>query len=772
LSDNRYEIKRRESREEFAKLIEFSKKLVIKDEEAAEASESLESSIKGYELIDAVLEMDNRSPAERESIIRNYQETNEYYRMLKEKHGVDYYEARMSKDFFVLSFPKDVLNQTEYTKFLEFYYSNLKYFMTVLYTDAFKDHDLYRNFIRLSIVFMTIERYISWRIEVPDNIDLYTPYEVKNMFISYGLDFFDDMPMKFQKNILKNLNSLLKYKGTDRVLVDILGLFGFKNVKLFKYYLSKSYRRNIDNNEIDYSNPRLDFIKVPGEERNVNKNINNYITVDYDSVVEADPFWQASKEEILRENFNYIATKYISLESMIELVKESMETSYLFNLLMSIRKSEGKDSLTYYDRTISPNPLSVLDMVVAMQILVVKRMGFKDNIVMAGRSVEKVYGFDFTDRSVEKKAIAMMDEFRYEAEERGVQRSSFKEFKLSNTVNSNMKGPDDYETISHDELVEMYVNNDKYRQKLEEYIIETKNYKLYRRLRELWQVKFTSRMQTEIFEGYRTYSDYLKDSDPELHRYIQLPEEIENDNDEIKDLFYREALYYIADSLDRYIDSSEMNMFINNNIITGEYIRSYIYKVINVFKAYTVDVREMIVTYRQDSKLFNTVKLFEEDVWRIEFERFDTLILEDPDRSWTIFKSSDDLQESMEDSIQNKVISHYMETMDFDDFLHRVQSVLGQADLLLLKNHYQRMNIQAEMSVLNLRSKDEVVANYVEFVHTLKDLINLKHYISVRDLHSDGYLRLEDLRHFGQVTIEKQFGKLGLRDTFKIKVID
>ena len=56
------------------------------------------------------------------------------------------------------------------------------------------------------------------------------------IFESNGVKYFKDIPLRYQIALVKNLNKLIKFKSTDKCIVDIISLFGFRNINAFKYY--------------------------------------------------------------------------------------------------------------------------------------------------------------------------------------------------------------------------------------------------------------------------------------------------------------------------------------------------------------------------------------------------------------------------------------------------------------------------------------------------------------------------------------------------------
>ena len=98
--------------------------------------------------------------------------------------------------------------------------------------------------------------------------------------------------MKYQKRLIRNLNKLIKYKGTSKNIINITQIFGFDNIDIYKYYINKyhvqksnqydqivqgkggdiytfpGYVNNTDSNK----NYELQFIRVP-----LNELVNNYL---------------------------------------------------------------------------------------------------------------------------------------------------------------------------------------------------------------------------------------------------------------------------------------------------------------------------------------------------------------------------------------------------------------------------------------------------------------------------------------------------------------
>lgn len=643
-----YKINDKPSQDEMAKLINFSKSLVIKDDREAERTETLESSTAAFNFIAASLGMDNNTQEQRRGIIANYVELNPYYSGLKRTHNIDFLTSRMAKDYSIMWHTPNVMSREEYTLFLELYYGNVKYFMSVLYTDAFMDNELYPNFIRFFLVFMTIERYVSKKLEYTGDIDFYDDYSINNMFASFGLDFYEDLPVKYRKRILKNMNNLLKYKGTDKVLIDILAMFGFDNIEVFKFYMAKDYEMNPETGTKDYSKPDVKFIKVPQGTKQIEKDILKFSPQSFESVTYGDPYWLASKEEILQENFSFINTKYTSVTSMMSMLKETMGMSYVYNMLIGVGTDKGTShSLFFQNNKISKADISLVDALIALQILVVKRMGFVDNIISTPESLKTVYGYNFDEFFTDSGKTQIVEEYadraKFYAKEQEIQiaGSDLEKYFINGFSSKNINGTTlresilrlkDYPNVSKNNFVDMFVENKKYREAFENLIMKTQDYTLYKKLQTLWEIKFTHTKQQEMFEGFSTYSEYLIDKDEFLHEFTVIEDTLE---EESRLSIINEKILELASTIDTYLDSEDLDVFLTNNSIATESIKEYLYRLLNIFKSYTVDLIDMEVTYFFDSKLFNTLRYFDETAWIISFNPKEVLPVIDRYAYWS-----------------------------------------------------------------------------------------------------------------------------------------
>ena len=131
------------------------------------------------------------------------------------------------------------------------YTINRDYVIRAVYSDAYKFQSDYYN--KFMIIFILVNTIMDSLTSIPDfiiNREVFDSRCIKYLFESFGIPYYSEIPIKYQRAMLKNLNTLIKYKSSTRNMVDICSLFGFSDVKVFGYYLFK--QRMVDSNTGDY----------------------------------------------------------------------------------------------------------------------------------------------------------------------------------------------------------------------------------------------------------------------------------------------------------------------------------------------------------------------------------------------------------------------------------------------------------------------------------------------------------------------------------------
>ena len=153
--------------------------------------------------------------------------------------AVNLVRARQAKNFEII-YNDIVLDHVFMQAFFETYDFCREYFMSMIYNKQFKArYDLYDNYIGMHIMIMTVQRLIVDTVKMGIDRDFYDLPTIKKMFDVYGVPFFDNLPLDYQRTIVKNLNRMIRSKSTDKVLYDIANTLFYERVNINKYYLVK-----------------------------------------------------------------------------------------------------------------------------------------------------------------------------------------------------------------------------------------------------------------------------------------------------------------------------------------------------------------------------------------------------------------------------------------------------------------------------------------------------------------------------------------------------
>ena len=195
-----------------------------------------------------------------------------YFKYLGD-NKLDLYTCRRARRFDLIGLPM-VSDTDARDKFVDHYGLCRDYVARVVYSDAYKfQSDYYDQFIIIFILLNTIMDMCS---DVPQYIidrKIFDSRCIKYLFESFGIPYYSEIPVKYQKAMVKNLNTLIKYKSSTRNMIDICSLFGFDDVKVFNYYMFKSRNKDIstgqylfdEKNSIDYDADLLYIMNQNGD---------------------------------------------------------------------------------------------------------------------------------------------------------------------------------------------------------------------------------------------------------------------------------------------------------------------------------------------------------------------------------------------------------------------------------------------------------------------------------------------------------------------------
>lgn len=536
---------------------------------------------------------------------------------------VDLVRVREAKNFEIV-FADASIDNVFLRSFFQTYDFCREYFMSVIYNKAFTDrYDLYENFIGMNIMIMTVQRMIVNTIKMSIDRDFYDLNSIKKMFDCYGVPFFEDLPLDYQRTIIKNLNMLIRTKSTDKVLYDISNILMYERIKIYKYMLVKERKLDDENNPIIAEKPVYDddggVSYVPDYEKMYDvyfqsadimepniavgieskPNRHGYLDVTEDDVL----WWDTSdlRKELFDREFNFIETKYLGVNIMYNLTDLLYETVYFLNLLVDNKDTTdpsrdlllnsdamktGTDYLYLVLERFSPVPISIFDTVVILCALVSKKNGMKGNIIhsSAGK-ILSVLGFNFeADFDLIRESI----------------KNNPRIFKDQSIV----KYLDLLDIKKVEDIEILYHNFRNFADFCIQQMATTENIKEYHAYKYLYEV-FTVREETgEAFTMSNgkiadTYLQYLYDKLPHIAEFI---DEMHKDKTGV-------YIEHVVGKLNELVPDLEYISAINgtnNNIVRA------LVSLINFFKSYTTDLRNLNVVYIFNDKYHNMIRMIDD----------------------------------------------------------------------------------------------------------------------------------------------------------------
>ena len=554
-------------------------------------------------------------------LIEKYPER-EYLKHMGSK-TVNLVRAREAKNFEII-FSDIILDNVFLRSFFETYDFCREYFMNTIYNKSFTGrYKLYDNFIGMHIMIMTVQRMIVDTIKLSINRDYYDLISIKKLFDSYGVPFFEDLPLDYQRIIIKNLNMLIRSKATDKALYDITNTLMYERGQIYKYYLVKErildeeggpvliYKTEIDDegNEtqvLDYEK-MYDFyfqstdILEPNVIVAIENKSNRY---HYNEVTDEDVYWwetEELKKELYEREYNFIETKYLGVSLMQNLTNLLYDTCYYLNLLVDNKDTTtpmetrilnsdamktGTDYLFVTLNRISQIPVSIFDAVVILCALISKKNGMKGNIITSTPTkVLSVLGFNFE---------ANFDLIR----------ANINKYKRIFKDQEIVKYLDLLDVKTVEDIDTMYHNFRSFAEFCEDRLANTTDINEYKAYKELYKV-FTVREETgsafTLSNGdvAKTYIEYLYDKLPHIAEYI---DELHKDKMGV----YIEHVLGRLNELVPDIEYLSALNGTNNNIVQA------IVSLVNFFKSYTTDLRNLNVLYMFDNKRMNKIYMIDD----------------------------------------------------------------------------------------------------------------------------------------------------------------
>ena len=284
-----------------------------------------------------------------DSLIEDYKGFEYSYLRYLGNKSIDFYTSRKASKWEILYIPK--VEELIEERFKEIYNINKTIYLKRTYQEAYTVVGRYYD--ESIILLLLCQTFTDLIAEIPEwyiRRDIFDIRSVQYFLESFGVKFFDEIPLKYQISIVKNLNKLIKYKSSMKNNNDILDIFNLTGVYIYKYYLYKERLNDTDDDSPE--NYDLKFIKYKQGD-SIDKYLNdNIYRFPYDDLTLQDKYWDGvynewdssidfkeKVHEIVEEahkyqDFTLEGTKYMSIDYEIDMSKFQYQSQYFLNYIL------------------------------------------------------------------------------------------------------------------------------------------------------------------------------------------------------------------------------------------------------------------------------------------------------------------------------------------------------------------------------------------------------------------------------------------------------
>ena len=165
---------------------------------------------------------------------------------------ISVYTARKGAEWDILYMP--ACEHLVSDRFKELYKINRDIYYRRTYQLAYSTQsEYYDEMLMLAVVAQTFADMIVDTPEWYIRRDIFDLRSVQYFLESHGVAFYEEIPLRYQILIVKNLNKLIKYKSTDKNINDIISIFSAKDAVVYEYYILKKYLYNVNEVESSYN---------------------------------------------------------------------------------------------------------------------------------------------------------------------------------------------------------------------------------------------------------------------------------------------------------------------------------------------------------------------------------------------------------------------------------------------------------------------------------------------------------------------------------------
>ena len=520
------------------------------------------------------------------------------------KKSISIYNARTAQNYELL-YIDPTIDTTLANDFKTFYAKARTYYMVAIYNKEYSGmFEYYDEFIGFCILTMAVQRLISNIYKQGLTRDFYDPELIRYLFKSYSFPYLEGLALKFQKALAKDLNFLLRQKSTNNVLYDVSYILGFYNVNIYKYYLVKKHKLDSDGNTIYDYKQMYDFTfqKVNLKETDVNLSItDSHNEYDYYSITAEDPYWVDDyelKQKVYTTNFNYMVSKYMSLDVSYSLAEKTYEIAHFIRMMIDRQNDVKKIYLTIPN--LGNYDFNLFDLTVFVCALGAKRLGLKGGVPAGGAKIANLYGFNFREDLEYIRRLIDNDTDRF---------SDIDPTLLKYIANTRIGSSSDVDRL--------YKDIKEFRKLITEALYTIKDKKVYDQYEDLYRSLLIVEDIKELYKDSNgnqcfSFEELLKKcNNPILYTYYEKANG--NDIDELLDTVFV-----------RLASLSDEFKFLSN-IVYLDTIYEFLLNLIRFFKSYTVDFINSGIQYTIDDHYLTALKLLDVYHYDVDMELIDNL---------------------------------------------------------------------------------------------------------------------------------------------------
>lgn len=533
--------------------------------------------------------------------------TKKYLKFLG-SYGIPYYNSRVARNYdllYILPTDQDYISNG----FVKAYNEARDYVMLGLYTqNDNKLYEFYDEFMGFLIMIIAIQRFLGDIFKQGITRDFFDDTLIRYLYEGYNMPYFEDIAVKYQRVIAKDLNLLLQAKSSNQGLYDVTNIFNFVKVNIYKYYLVKDYKKD------SKDQPIIKYKTVVDEEGNAKEvidyentydiwfqkvNIKNMDPAaaiadpsnkeDYWSVTGGDPYWINDSdllEKIYSNDYNSLITKYMGIDIIYSMTRTFYESTY--TIRMMIDDQEEFDKLKLNISKLSADYISLYELVIFLCALVALKFGLRGEIPLKPYQISNVYGFNF------KADLAKIREELLARKTPCSKRIDPEVMKFFIKVHA--------PTLN--DVDDLYDNITALRKFIDEQLRLTRDLETYECYKKLYDSLLITEDVKDLYKKPNgdyadTYYDLLKGKRPDL---AELLDGMRGNTNIIN-----ETIDYLLGKLGKLHDDFKFIPSLNEK---GDLIRM-IEKLINEFKSYTVSDAYAGIVYVLDDPHLNMLKILD-----------------------------------------------------------------------------------------------------------------------------------------------------------------